>query len=111
MKKINFGLTIYYILYISFFFKLYINCYDCNNDCKRVGNDCVSANNNNENANTYCKTYCRPNLLDQDSEKCYFCKTNSNQDINYYYFEVLFINRVKKLFSKYIIFYLVGGVI
>jgi len=87
MKKINFGLTIYYILYISFFFKLYINCYDCNNDCKRVGNDCVSANNNNENANTYCKTYCRPNLLDQDSEKCYFCKTNSNQDINYYYFE------------------------
>ena len=87
MKKIKFGINIYYILCISCFFTFYINCYTCSNDCKRVVNDCVNSNNFDDGAKTYCKTYCRPNLLNQDSQKCYYCKTISNQAINYYYFE------------------------
>ena len=87
MKKIKFGINIYYILCISCFFTFYINCYTCSNDCKRVVNDCVNSNNFDDGAKTYCKTNCRPNLLNQDSQKCYSCKTISNQAINYYYFE------------------------
>ena len=81
MKQINIRLNINYILFIISYLKLYINCFSCENDCKRVGNDCVYKNN--YIIDDSCSS-CRPNLLNKNSEKCYSCTSGSG---NNYYFE------------------------
>ena len=57
MKHIK-RLNIIYILFIISYLKFYANCYDCLNDCKRVGNDCVFKNA--YISDEYCSKNCRP---------------------------------------------------
>ena len=84
MKHIK-RLNIIYILFIISYLKFYANCYDCLNDCKRVGNDCVFKNA--YISDEYCSKNCRPNFYFKDSEKCYTCN-NTNGQYHYFNYEI-----------------------
>ena len=91
MKHIK-RLNINYILFIISYLTFYANCYSCEDDCKRVDNDCVfkSAYLTGD----WCLTNCRPNLYNKDSEKCYTCNNNNGQ---YFYFNYEITERCGRL--------------
>ena len=71
----------FFLIFVLFFLRYFINCDECQTKCLKSGNNCVDIDSYNS-----CPSYCKPNFLSLDNKGCFKCNIGNLLDNQCYYF-------------------------